>query len=153
MEVKRTSAFVCSSVLYRKFKSLNYQKRGQMRPTLMGLRKSKDFNVIYYVEEEVRVIGWSLSLYECYIDRSLKILTTHIYTRQKSRGLGVAAQIFESLKEFCKETNHSIAFHPWDERSNIYFTRCMKKSNDIKIELRYYAQPREIREWKAYEGL
>lgn len=149
MEVKRTFVSNCSPQLYRKFKALNYRKRGEMKPTLMSLRRRQDFNIIYYAEEDGKIVSWALSFYDRHADRSLKVLSTHVYTRRWSRGKGAGFKVFEALKEYCKETGHGLAFHPWNEQSNIYFTKCMK-SSDVKIELRYYAPPNEVGKWRSY---
>jgi hypothetical protein len=153
MEVKQTTAEECSPKLYRQLGRLNLRRIGLMQRTFQMLRKNKGFNVIYYAEEEGQILSWSLCFYSGTEDQYSNTLSVYTYTRRWNRGSGVASKVFDSVKQYCKDHNKAIAFYPWNDRSNIYFTKCKKHCTYVKIELRPNACPPGRESWKVYEGL
>lgn len=149
MQYFLTTLNSCSPQLYQKLLSLNFRDEGKMYWELTRHRQLKFDALVSYAKQGNKLISWALGFhgYRLGDDKKLTIFT---YTRKTHRKCGIGYKVIRQLEEYCRLNGKTIVYEPWDENSNIFFTKCLKYS-PVKVELRYLAPPSSIIQWKCYE--
>ena len=133
MRVRKTKVIDCSKELYEKFYSLNFRCNGSMRDTLVDLRAKQDSQaVIHYVESDKKVLAWTLSFPNSFIQR----YKSYFYIRKDNRRRGLGTKLFNTVEKFFVSNKLKFQIFPHDYGSRKFFTKCTKgKRTDMKNSL------------------